>query len=70
MFRPEALLMEKEDNTDEYKVRVKSNRFIGNGYEVCLEQGESRWFSFNPSFMPEGEMPVFVKREAVLSFNN
>jgi len=68
MFRPEALLLNPSDNTKEYKARLKSTRFIGNGYELCFEQGTSRWFAFFPRRINEGEMTVFVKQEAILEF--
>ena len=68
MFRPEALLLEPGENTEEYKARLKSTRFIGNGYELCFEQNTSRWFAFFPRRINEGERSVFVKRESILEF--
>ena len=80
MFRPEALLLEdspsgEADNTEEYRARLKSVRFIGNGYELCLDMAPNgdndsgQWYAFSSSRVPVGEMPVFVKREAILQFN-
>ncbi|MCL2880670.1 MAG: ABC transporter ATP-binding protein [Treponema sp.] len=70
MFRPEALLFEPGDNTDTYRARLKSSRFIGNGYELCLEQGMRDWYAFSPRRLEEGEVQVYVKREAVLEFGD
>ena len=73
MFRPEALLLVPGDNTEEYRARLKLTRFIGNGYELCFEPpmgtGDAdRWYAFNPRHITEGEMPVYVKKEAILQF--
>jgi len=68
MFRPEALLFEPADNAEEYRVRLKSSRFIGNEYELCFEQGAQRWYAFSPKRIHEDELPVFVKTESVMSF--
>ena len=68
MFRPEALLLEPEENTEKFTARLKSMRFIGNGYELCFEQGVERWYAFSPVRINGGELSVFVKREAVLRF--
>jgi iron(III) transport system ATP-binding protein len=68
MFRPESLLLATEDNAEEYQVRLKSIRFIGNGYELCFEQGTEKWFAFSPQRINRGLLPVFVKREAIRRF--
>ncbi|MCL2834584.1 MAG: ABC transporter ATP-binding protein [Treponema sp.] len=68
MFRPEALLLEPGENTDEYRVKLRSSRFIGNGYELCFEQGNGKWYAFSPGRLKEGEMQIYVKREAILEF--
>jgi iron(III) transport system ATP-binding protein len=69
MFRPEALLFEPADNTEEYRVRLKSSRFIGNEYELCFEQGTERWLAFSPRRICGEELPVFVKTESVFKFD-
>jgi iron(III) transport system ATP-binding protein len=68
MFRPEALLFEPADNTEKYQVRLKSNRFIGNEYELCFERGTQRWLAFSPKRIYGEELPVFVKTDSVLKF--
>jgi hypothetical protein len=44
--------------------------FIGNGYELCFEQGTERWYAFSSRRIDEGELPVFVRKDAVLSFGD
>ena len=68
MFRPESLLLEPADNTEEYKAHMKSARFIGNGYELCFEQDAQKWLAFSPQRISEGELPVYVKKEHFLEF--
>ena len=70
MFRPEAVLFEPEQDTEEYLVRLISIRFIGNGYEFCFERGTERWYAFSPRRMPLGELRVFVKREAIFRYDD
>jgi len=68
MFRPESLLLEPADNAQEYSARLKSSRFIGNGYELCFEHGSRKWFGFSPNHLSEGELPVFVKKDNFMKF--
>jgi iron(III) transport system ATP-binding protein len=68
MFRPESVLFEPAYNAQEYRARLKSARFIGNGYELCFEYNAREWFAFSPNRISEGELPVFVKKDGFIRF--
>jgi len=68
MFRPEALLLEPADDAQEYSARLKSSRFIGNGYELCFEHDSRKWFGFSVNHLNEGKLSVFVKKDNFLRF--
>jgi iron(III) transport system ATP-binding protein len=69
MFRPEDLLLEPHENAKEYRAKLKSARFVGNGYELCLERDNGPWFALSPRPISQGDLSVFVKNNSVLEFN-
>jgi iron(III) transport system ATP-binding protein len=69
MFRPEDLLLEPQENAEIYQARLKSFRFIGNGYELCLERDNDTWFALSPHSIGQGDISVFVKNDSILKFN-
>ncbi|MDR1587550.1 MAG: ABC transporter ATP-binding protein [Treponema sp.] len=69
MFRPEDLLLEPRGNAEVYQARLKSVRFIGNGYELCFERDNDTWFALSPHSLGQGDISVFVKNDSILKFN-
>jgi len=68
MFRPESLLLEKRVGAEEYRMTVRSAQFVGNAYELCLEQGDNRWYALSKVKPQEKEISVFVKDKNIVKF--
>lgn len=68
MFRPESLLLKQMEGATEYYMAVKSTQFVGNGYELCLEQGKNRWYAKSSQKPSDEEIFVYVKSENILQF--
>ncbi|MDR2533122.1 MAG: ABC transporter ATP-binding protein [Oscillospiraceae bacterium] len=68
MFRPEALQLEQNSDSVEYKVSVKSTQFVGNGYEVCFEQDGITWFALSPKRIEQTGLSVYVRNDSILNF--
>jgi iron(III) transport system ATP-binding protein len=70
MFRPESLLLSRTDGAEEYRLKVRSAQFVGNGYELCLEHGDAHWYALSPHKPLENEIYAYVKDENVLQLAN
>jgi len=70
MFRPESLLLSRAEGTTEYRLKVLTTHFIGNGYEICLELGDYRWYALSARKPLEKEICVYVKNDSVMQFAN
>lgn len=68
MFRPEALSLVQIDGATEYRMKVHTVQFLGNVYEICLQNGESKWYALSTQKPLENEISVYIKDEDILGF--
>ena len=69
MFRPEALLLAQDDGAEEYQAKIKSVQFVGDGYDLCLENGGRTWLVRSPQRVAQEVISVFIKTESIIEFN-
>lgn len=68
MFRPEALSLVKIEGGKPYEMKLSSIQFVGNGYELTLEDGHNQWQALT-TIKPKGqEVVVYLKDEDILEF--
>ena len=70
MFRPESLLLSQTDGAMEYRMSVQSSQFVGNSYELCLVEGDKRWYALSVQKPLENEICVYIKNENILTLAN
>ncbi|MDR1657965.1 MAG: ABC transporter ATP-binding protein [Deltaproteobacteria bacterium] len=68
MFRPEALSLEPTASSKEYRVKLRSSHFVGNGYELCLEQNNKVWFTHAAKRIERSELSVYLDGNSVVEF--
>lgn len=68
MFRPESLLLVRTEGAVEYPMTVTAVQFVGNGYELTLEDGKNRWYALSPQKPSDSRICVYVKEEQIRQF--
>lgn len=48
MFRPESLMFEDPGNSECHRMKVRTVQYSGNGYDLLLEEGGTKWHAFAP----------------------
>lgn len=61
MVRPEAVRLTANDAFPAYTGRVNTSQYIGNGYELVLQQAQHSWHVFSPrAYRPGEELTLYV----------
>ena len=72
MFRPEAAVLKQVGNAENHEVfraTVQSVQFMGNCYELCLDERGNRWILMSPDRHDVNEtLPVYIDRSNILKF--
>jgi len=68
MFRPEALSLEKIIGGVAYHMSLFATQFIGNGYELTLEDGQNQWHILSKVKPKKKDVTVYLKDEDILDF--
>ena len=68
MFRPETLSFSNDLGSTAYQMRLTAAQFVGNGYELTLDDGENHWYA-QTTVKPENEeVTVYLKDKDILDF--
>lgn len=66
MFRPESVSLTPDPLAEKYQVSVISSQFIGQGYELCLEKDDQRWYAVSTQKPQTTNLDIYVKKELIL----
>lgn len=66
MFRPESVSLTPDPVAEKYQVSVISSQFIGQGYELCLEKDDQRWYAVSTQKPQTTNLDIYVKKEHIL----
>lgn len=66
MFRPESVSLTPDPLAEKYQVSVISSQFIGQGYELCLEKDDQRWYAVSTQKPQTTNLDIYVKKEHIL----
>jgi iron(III) transport system ATP-binding protein len=70
MFRPESLFLSQTEGATEYRMKILSAQFVGNGYELRLEHENDRWYAMSAHKPLDEVINVYIKDENLLQFTN
>lgn len=69
MFRPEDAAFAETEQAELFRPVVKSVQFLGNGYELCLDERGNQWVLLSQGRYEVNEtLPIYINKNRILKF--